>query len=86
MIISDLQYIETVDNCEEVQGGKFRSYSPAYNAFAEAFGIANAFGDDYITSFSQTTTLTVPPSPNTPTRQAFSDSRSVSESSSDPIR
>lgn len=81
MIISDLQYIETVDNCEEVQGGHFRSY----NAFAEAYGTANAYGDEYIISSTQTTALTVSPSSNSPAR-SFSNSRSLSESSSFPIR
>ncbi|MEM8674935.1 MAG: hypothetical protein AAGF83_13830 [Cyanobacteria bacterium P01_G01_bin.67] len=59
MIISDLQYIETVDN-SDVQGGwKSKYYPKYYSSVAGATASAEAFGDK-TEAFANTFTFTAP--------------------------
>ena len=54
MIISDLQYIETVENSEVQGGGWFDSFS-----FADADAASQAIGD-FAVAFTNTSSVAVP--------------------------
>jgi len=74
MIISDLQYIESVDT-SEVQGGFFFSFD---SAFAAADATAVSFGDD---TFASTNTATIADSDSGVSAASSSSVSSASSSS-----